>query len=45
MPVVEEYVDAVVVGAGHAGCGSSHLPVQDWVLRRLFLQSVLTVLL
>ena len=20
MPVVEEYVDAVVVGAGHAGC-------------------------
>ena len=40
MPVVEEYVDAVVVGAGHAGCEAALA-----CARRLFLQSVLTVLL
>ena len=40
MPVVEEYVDAVVVGAGHAGCEAALA-----CARLGLLQSVLTVLL
>lgn len=44
MPVVEEYVDAVVVGAGHAGCEAA-LACARLGLETAILQSVLTVLL
>ena len=43
MPYLEETYDIVVVGAGQRPV-RQHLPVPDWALRPLYLQSVWTVL-
>ena len=34
MSIVEEFVDVVVVGAGHAGCEAALVRVRAWVWRR-----------